>query len=95
MLKITEADGFAGVRTEGGTSVIDLTDHDGAERLTVAGPLLSPPKESIAWRDRRAMGRALRTLGHLLDAAAIGVPLLLSGFVSDNVVSKGVVTLFV
>lgn len=100
MLKITEADGLIGggavgdrVQEIGGPSVIDLTGS-GVQR-SGPGVLLAEPSRTIPARERRAVGRFVNDLGHLLDAAAIGVPLLLSSFVRDAVISRGVVLLFV
>lgn len=98
MLKITEADGLLGGGRHGDSLVIDLTEdrRAGPEVERAAGPLLAPPRQRISRRERRAVGRFVRHMGHVLDAASVGLPILLSSFVvSDNQVSKGVVALFV
>ncbi len=96
MLKITEAGSLLGGRSVGGATtspeVIDLrsdpsTQHDDGDAVDVAA---IPPRQ-----DRRAMGRFLGYFGHVLDGLAVGLPFLLSSFVRDEVVSKGVVALFV
>jgi exopolysaccharide biosynthesis polyprenyl glycosylphosphotransferase len=94
MLKITETDGtFAGGPVVDGLRVVDLRDQ--AAHLVESPVLLAGPARTIPVRDRRAVGRLVADLGHLLDAAAIGVPLLLSSFVREQVVSRGVAVLFV
>jgi exopolysaccharide biosynthesis polyprenyl glycosylphosphotransferase len=57
--------------------------------------LLAEPVRAIPQRERRAVGRNLRAFGHLLDAGALATPLLLSGYFDRNVVSLGVIGLFV
>ncbi len=93
MLKITEADGAPfGEPVVGDQQVVDLREANARHR---GSPLLADPQRTIPQRERRAVGRLVKDLGHVLDAAAVGVPLLLSSFVRDAVVSRGVVLLFV
>ncbi len=94
MLKITEADGTpVGGPDPDGLRVVDLRDASAGNGEPQV--LLAEPARTIPERDRRAVGRLISDLGHLLDASAIGVPLLLSSFVRDHVVSRGVALLFV
>ena len=93
MLKITEAEGSP----VGGRVTGDLRG-DAAATLSPrrrADVVLAEPKRAIPERERRAVGRVLNQLGHMFDAAAVGIPMLMSSFVRDEVVSKGVVALFV
>lgn len=103
-MKITDADGPLGGGRCGDRLVIDLTEYRGppngsrSAALGAAGPggpLLAPPRQRISQRERRAVGRFVRHMGHLLDAIAVGLPFLLSSFVTSNAVSKSVVALFV
>jgi len=73
--------------------VIDLT-VDGPNDVDV---VLEEPAVEIPQQDRRAVGRTLRVLGHLLDALALGTPLMFSSNVRNErpVISLGVVGLFV
>jgi len=73
--------------------VIDLT-VDGQNDVDV---VLEEPAVEIPQQDRRAVGRTLRVLGHLLDALALGTPLMFSSNVRNErpVISLGVVGLFV
>ena len=108
MLKITEASSLLGGRSVADRSAdsdtIDLTSGNLGQDTTE--PTTDPSAEpdpvgglravtAIPRRDRRAMGRFLCHFGHGLDAIAVGLPFLLSSFVRDDVVSKGVVALFV
>ncbi len=93
MLRINENDGALG---ESGTGVRLATELlEPSTSVQSATVLLNPPKRSLPERDRRATGRFVQDLGHLLDAAAVGIPLLLSSFVEDSVISVPVVLLFV
>jgi exopolysaccharide biosynthesis polyprenyl glycosylphosphotransferase len=95
MLRYSDAEGLSSAgRTaprlrllETERAVIDLTG--GADAVVIEDPV-----EVIPQRERRAVGRTLRLFGHLLDAAALGAPLLLSGYVR-NAFSLSVVILFV
>ena len=73
--------------------MIDLT-VDGQNDVDV---VLEEPAVEIPQQDRRAVGRTLRVLGHLLDALALGTPLMFSSNVRNErpVISLGVVGLFV
>jgi exopolysaccharide biosynthesis polyprenyl glycosylphosphotransferase len=97
MLRISDADGTPiGALPKRGEEVVDLRagPPNGAQRRD-EGFLLAVPERKIPQRERRAVGRLVSDLGHLFDAAAVGVPLLLSSFVRDHVISRGVVLLFV
>ncbi len=94
MLKITEAEGSSvSGPVRDSVRVVDLRDAVGARPRDSV--LLAEPARSIPQRERRVVGRLIYDIGHALDAAAVGVPLLLSSFVRDAVVSRGVVLLFV
>jgi exopolysaccharide biosynthesis polyprenyl glycosylphosphotransferase len=98
MLKITEADGLLGGGLVGDRLVLDLRERDAtaSEDVPVSrDPVQVAPKERISQRERRAVGRFVRHMGHVLDATAVGIPLLLSSFVAEDLVSRGVVALFV
>lgn len=56
----------------GPSDVIDLT-------IRPAGVLRSEPASTIARSERQAVGRGLRGMSHLFDAAALSVPLLVYG----------------
>jgi len=43
--------------------------------------LLAQPVSSVSRDERRAVGRTLKLMGHLFDAAALATPLLLSGLI--------------
>jgi exopolysaccharide biosynthesis polyprenyl glycosylphosphotransferase len=93
MLKITEADGLAvGGRTATELHVVDLREERRTRRN--GGMLMAEPVRAIPQRDRRAVGRFVGLVGHALDAAAVGGPLLLSSFFRDGIVGLGVVVLF-
>jgi exopolysaccharide biosynthesis polyprenyl glycosylphosphotransferase len=95
MLKITEANGApsGGPRGEQSEAAIATGRPGGAPQR--AEVLLAEPQRAIPQRERRAVGRLVNDLGHVLDAAAIGIPLMLSSYVRDHVLSRGVVLLFV
>jgi exopolysaccharide biosynthesis polyprenyl glycosylphosphotransferase len=101
MLRITEADGLVvGGRSDemAPTPAVDPASSAVPRGRLVAvadDPLLDEPAQSIPRQDRRAVGRMVNHLGHLLDAAAVGVPMLLSSYARDDVLSRGVVLLFV
>lgn len=99
MLRYSDAEGFTAVgraatplRLIDGAAVIDLTTP------TPESPrpaVLAEPASAIPQRDRRAVGRNLRALGHLLDAASLALPFLVFDYVKSDVVSMRVVALFV
>ena len=97
MLRYSDAEGLsAGGRTAPrlrllGTQppVIDLTDPGRRDVL------LREPVAAIPQQDRRAVGRTLKLLSHVLDAAALGLPLLFSSNVRNDIISLKVVALFV
>jgi len=74
--------------------VIDLTERVGA----VAQPSLLPavidpvvvdePTPVIARQERRAVGRGLRLLSHVLDAAALGLPILVYSYFNSAIPNK-------
>ncbi|HNJ69226.1 MAG TPA: hypothetical protein PKX97_08170, partial [Microthrixaceae bacterium] len=84
--------------------VIDLTDPAPAipSSVGLAGPttgpdasiIRNPPTSAIARRERQAIGRGLRLLGHVLDAAALAAPLVAYASLTDAVSLK-VTVLFV
>lgn len=95
MLRTTEANDspVGGSPDDGAGGPAERTDSgDVGSRSSV---LLAEPERSLPQQERRAVGRLVNDLGHVLDAAAIGVPLMLSSFVRDHVLSRGVVLLFV
>ncbi len=93
MLKITEADGLAaGGRAAADLQVVDLREERLNRRQVTT--LLAEPLRMIPQSDRRAVGRFLSQIGHALDAAAVGVPLMMSSYVRGGTVGKGVVALF-
>lgn len=68
--------------------VIDL-------RVSTQEPaLLAEPVSAVSRDERRAVGRTLRVLGHLLDAAALASPLVLSGVVINEPIPLKVIALF-
>jgi exopolysaccharide biosynthesis polyprenyl glycosylphosphotransferase len=97
MLRYSDAEGLsAGARTspnlrllEGERATIDLTDGAGTDVV-----LLEEPSREIPQQDRLAVGRTLRLLGHLLDAAALVTPLMISSFGQNAAISMRVVLLF-
>ncbi len=97
MLKISEADALIGGGHRGNGLVIDLTENSaaGSDVAVPDGPVLAQPVRTISPSDRRAVGRFVAYIGHLLDAIAVGIPFLLSSFVSGGMVSRSVVALFV
>ncbi|HPU39957.1 MAG TPA: hypothetical protein PLS63_10320, partial [Microthrixaceae bacterium] len=74
--------------------MIDLTERVGA----VAQPSLLPavidpvvvdePTPVIARQERRAVGRGLRLLSHVLDAAALGLPILVYSYFNSAIPNK-------
>ncbi|UDY37703.1 sugar transferase [Dermatobacter hominis] len=69
--------------------MIDLTDG------AVADPIvLNPPASDITRQERRAVGRSLQAMGHLLDAVALLIPLFAFGYFADAVISVRVGILF-
>jgi exopolysaccharide biosynthesis polyprenyl glycosylphosphotransferase len=74
---------------EGERATIDLTDGAGTDVV-----LLEEPSREIPQQDRLAVGRTLRLLGHLLDAAALVTPLMISSFGQNAAISMRVVLLF-
>ncbi len=99
MLRYSDAEGLsagpsrpARLRVlEGAGGVIDLTDGAGVAEPVV----LTPPASAIARQERRAVGRGLLAMGHLLDAIALGVPLLAFGYFADAVIGVRIGLLFV
>jgi exopolysaccharide biosynthesis polyprenyl glycosylphosphotransferase len=75
---------------DGGKGVIDLTDGAAVEPI-----VLNEPASAIARQERRAVGRGLQALGHLLDAVALVIPLFAFGYFADAVISVRVAALFV
>ena len=87
--------------------VIDLTDPAPAipSSVGLAEPTTGPdvsiirnsPTSAIARRERQAIGRGLRLLGHVLDAAALAAPLVAYASITDDqgAVSLKVTVLFV
>lgn len=93
MLKITEAEGLVvGGRSTTELQVVDISER--RERRS-GSILLAEPSRAIPQKDRRAVGRLIAHLGHLLDAAAVGIPLVMSTYVRNGSVDKAVVLLFV
>ncbi len=75
-----------------------VRSREPAEPVTKSPPedvIINQPLGSISQRERRAVGRFTRECAHVLDAVAVGAPLLLSSFVRDDVISLYVVALFV
>jgi exopolysaccharide biosynthesis polyprenyl glycosylphosphotransferase len=59
------------------------------------GPvLIREPQSSVPQQERRAVGRVLRLLGHLLDGLALATPLVLSGLVLGQPIQAKVILLF-
>jgi len=98
--------GVSGGSGQDGTSALQLVDESNVIDLRPASTiqpaplspddiLISQPLWRISQQDRRAVGRVLRLIGHSLDAAALGIPLLLSGWLASNLISLKVVALFV
>lgn len=97
MLKITETDGLLGGGLAGDSLVLDLRGQDATASVDAPvsrDPVQAAPKQRISQLERRAVGRFARHMGHLLDAAAVGLPFMLSSLV-DHTVAPGVVVLFV
>ncbi len=98
MLRYTDTDRVAaggpatpGLRLVGPTAetVVDLRTGQ------PEGVVLRPPVRAIPQNDRRAVGRYLRLTGHLLDAAALGLPFLVVNFFRSDAISLRVVSLLV
>ncbi len=100
MLRYSDAEGLTPPDTRPSllrlvrSDVIDLTERVGA----VAQPSLLPavidpvvvdePTPVIARQERRAVGRGLRLLSHVLDAAALGLPILVYSYFNSAIPNK-------
>ena len=83
----TPAKGMS-VRTDAAPMLIDLRAADD-------GPvLIREPQTAVPQQERRAVGRVLRLLGHLLDGLALAAPLVLSGLLLDRPIQLKVILLF-
>jgi exopolysaccharide biosynthesis polyprenyl glycosylphosphotransferase len=56
--------------------------------------LLHEPRTAVPQQERRAVGRVLLMLGHLLDGIALAIPLVLSGLVLNEPIQIKVILLF-
>jgi exopolysaccharide biosynthesis polyprenyl glycosylphosphotransferase len=68
-----------------------LIDLRGAEDGPV---LIREPRSAVPRRERLAVGRVLRLLGHLLDGMALAAPLVLSGLLLNQPIQIKVILLF-
>jgi exopolysaccharide biosynthesis polyprenyl glycosylphosphotransferase len=98
MLRYSDAEGV----TSGGRSTnLRLVAGPSDPVVHGAGPtvgtdvLLAEPQRALPQQERRAVGHGLRVTGHLLDAVALALPLLVSTYPQRRLVSLGVVALFV
>ena len=83
----TPAKGMS-VRADAAPMLIDLRAADD-------GPvLIREPQTAVPQQERRAVGRVLRLLGHLLDGLALAAPLVLSGLLLDRPIQLKVILLF-
>ena len=83
----TPAKGMS-VRADAAPMLIDLRGADD-------GPvLIREPQTAVPQQERRAVGRVLRLLGHLLDGLALAAPLVLSGLLLDRPIQLKVILLF-
>ena len=100
MLRYSEVD----ATSAGGRSTVRLRVLGG--RRNAVGPssagadgasdvMLASPARSIPQRDRRAVGRTVRWIGHALDAAALMGPLVVVSRVNNGAVPARIITLFV
>jgi hypothetical protein len=69
--------------------VIDLRAAQIPEPVLLAEPVSSLPRQ-----ERHAVGRTLRVMGHLFDAAALALPLVLSGILIDEPMPVRIIALF-
>lgn len=98
MLRYSDAEGV----TSGGRSAnLRLVTCPTGPAVPEVGPavgtdvLLAEPQRALPQQERRAVGDGLRVTGHLLDAVALALPLLVSTYPQRRLVSLGVVALFV
>jgi exopolysaccharide biosynthesis polyprenyl glycosylphosphotransferase len=68
-----------------------LIDLRGADDGPV---LIREPQSAVPQQERRAVGRVLRLLGHLLDGIALATPLVLAGVLFGNDIVTPVILLF-
>lgn len=68
-----------------------LIDLRGADDGPV---LIREPQSAVPQQERRAVGRVLRLLGHLLDGLALATPLVLAGVLFGNDIVTPVILLF-
>jgi exopolysaccharide biosynthesis polyprenyl glycosylphosphotransferase len=59
-----------------------------------ASVLVREPQSSVPQQERRAVGRVLRILGHLFDALAFALPLLVAGLVTGETLQLKIIVLF-
>ena len=85
----------AAVDPMGDAAIIDLRDRNRTDAAHPESIVLSLPSRAIPQRERRAVGRNIRALGHLLDAVALSAPFVFLDFVRTDVISLRVVALFV
>jgi exopolysaccharide biosynthesis polyprenyl glycosylphosphotransferase len=80
--------GHDGARLDAVPMLIDLRSGED-------GPvLIREPQSAVPQQERRAVGRVLRLLGHLLDGLALATPLVLSGIVLGQPIQGKVILLF-
>jgi exopolysaccharide biosynthesis polyprenyl glycosylphosphotransferase len=98
MLRYTDSEKVGGGDDEPVVPALQLVADEAAaapsDLLEPEDVLLASPLRRISQQDRRAVGRTLRILGHALDAAALLIPLLMSGWIASGLVSYKVVALF-
>src|SRR3954454_1573007 len=87
----------AGERSSSGLRV--LGDKRAGGDLTEAAPaapdvVLAAPARALPQHDRHAVGRTMRWMGHLLDAASLTVPLVVLSRLNNGAVPVRIITLF-
>ncbi len=83
------------VDSMGDAAIIDLRDRVSTDAAHPESIVLSLASRAIPQRERRAVGRNIRALGHLLDAVALSAPFVFLDFLRTDVISLRVVALFV